>query len=155
LIDANLSPDLWAEAVGTANYLRNRCPTKALRKVTPEEAWSGRKPNLAHLKIFGCLAMVHVASGQRKKWDPKSEERIFVGYCETSKGYRTVDRKTKKMYVTRDVKFLESRFPGTQSSKEESINSLMNPDVGEEAVIVWTSQDSGSTEMDPNPSVPP
>ncbi|KRY06708.1 Retrovirus-related Pol polyprotein from transposon TNT 1-94, partial [Trichinella britovi] len=84
LIDAILSPDLWAEAV------------------TPEEAWSGRKPNLAHLKIFGCLAMVHVASGQRKKWDPKSEERIFVGYCETSKGYRTVDRKTKKMYVTRD-----------------------------------------------------
>ncbi|OUC41357.1 integrase core domain protein [Trichinella nativa] len=155
LIDANLSPDLWAEAVGTANYLRNRCTTKALRKVIPEEAWSGRKPNLAHLKVFGCLAMVHVASGQRKKWDLKSEERIFVGYCETSKGYRTVDCKTKKMYVTRDVKFLESRFPGTQASKEESTNSLMNPDVGEEAVIVWTSQDSGSTEMDPNPSVPP
>ncbi|KRY14711.1 Retrovirus-related Pol polyprotein from transposon TNT 1-94 [Trichinella patagoniensis] len=155
LIDANLSPDLWAEAVGTANYLRNRCPTKALRKMTPEEAWSGRKPNFAHLKVFGCLAMVHVTSGQRKKWDPKSEERIFVGYCETSKGYRTVDCKTKKMYVTRDVKFLESRFPCTQASKEESTNSLMNPDVGEEAVIVWTSQDSGATEMDPNPSVPP
>ncbi|KRZ88014.1 Retrovirus-related Pol polyprotein from transposon TNT 1-94 [Trichinella sp. T8] len=155
LIDANLSPDLWAEAVGTANYLRNRCTTKALRKMIPEEAWSGRKPNLAHLKVFGCLAMVHVPSGQRKKWNPKSEERIFVGYCETSKGYRTVDCKTKKMYVTRDVKFLESRFPCTQASKEESTNSLMNPDVGEEAVIVWTSQDSGSTEMDPNPSVPP
>ncbi|KRX83269.1 Retrovirus-related Pol polyprotein from transposon TNT 1-94 [Trichinella sp. T6] len=31
----------------------------------------------------------------------------------------------------------------------------MNPDVGEEAVSVWTSQDSGYTEMDPNPSVPP
>ncbi|KRX83384.1 Retrovirus-related Pol polyprotein from transposon TNT 1-94 [Trichinella sp. T6] len=113
LIDANLSPDLWAEAVGTANYLQNRCTTKALRKMIPEEAWSGRKPNLAHLKVFGCLAMVHVPSGQRKKWNPKSEERIFVGYCETSKGYRTVDCKTKKMYVTRDVKFLESRFPCT------------------------------------------
>ncbi|KRY02141.1 hypothetical protein T03_17223, partial [Trichinella britovi] len=56
------------------------------------------------------------------------------------------------MYVTRDVKFLGLRFPSTQSSKEESTNSLMNPGVGEEAVIVWTSQDSGSTEMDPNPS---
>ncbi|KRY61318.1 Retrovirus-related Pol polyprotein from transposon TNT 1-94 [Trichinella britovi] len=121
LIDANLSPDLC---------------------MTPEEAWSGRKPNLAHLKVFGCLAMVHVPSGQRKKWDLKSKERIFVGYCETSKGYRTVDRKTKKMYVTRDVKFLESRFPGTQASKEESTNPLPNPDVGEEL-------------MDPNPSDPP
>ncbi|KRZ17142.1 Retrovirus-related Pol polyprotein from transposon TNT 1-94 [Trichinella zimbabwensis] len=155
LIDANLSPDLWSEAVSAANYLRNRCPTKALRKMTPEEAWSGRNPNLAHLKVFGCLAMVHVPSGQRKKWDPKSKDWIFVGYCETSKGYRTVDRKTKKMYVTRDVKFFESRFPGTQASKEESKNPLPNPDVGEEAVIVWTSQDDGSTEMDPNPSDPP
>ncbi|KRX74502.1 Retrovirus-related Pol polyprotein from transposon TNT 1-94 [Trichinella sp. T6] len=119
LIDANLSPDLCVEAM------------------TPEEAWSGRKPNLAHLKVFGCLAMVHVPSGQRKKWDLKSKERIFVGCCETSKEYRTVDRKTKKMYVTRDVKFLESRFPGTQASKEESTNPLPNP------------------EMDPNPSDPP
>ncbi|KRZ11385.1 Retrovirus-related Pol polyprotein from transposon TNT 1-94 [Trichinella zimbabwensis] len=64
LIDANFSTDLWAEAVGTANYLRNRCPTKALRKMTSEQAWSGRKPNLAHLNVIGCLAMVHVPSGQ-------------------------------------------------------------------------------------------
>ncbi|KRY64819.1 Retrovirus-related Pol polyprotein from transposon TNT 1-94 [Trichinella pseudospiralis] len=41
MIDANLSPDLWAEAVGTANCQRNRCPTRFLRKLTPEEAWSG------------------------------------------------------------------------------------------------------------------
>uniref|UniRef100_A0A5S6Q707 Integrase catalytic domain-containing protein n=1 Tax=Trichuris muris TaxID=70415 RepID=A0A5S6Q707_TRIMR len=38
LIDAVLSTDLWAEAVGTANYLRNICPTKALRDRTPQEA---------------------------------------------------------------------------------------------------------------------
>ncbi|OUC45660.1 integrase core domain protein [Trichinella nativa] len=121
LIDANLSPDLCAKAVGTANYLRNRCPTKTLRKMTPEEAWSGRKPNLAHLKVFGCLAMVYVPSGQRKKWDLKSKERIFVGCCETSKGYRT-------------------------ASKEESTNPLPNPEVGEEPVIVWTPRDGGLTD---------
>ncbi|KFD63371.1 hypothetical protein M514_24458 [Trichuris suis] len=74
LIDAGLSTDLWAEAIGTANYLRNRCPTKALRNVTPEEAWSGRKPNLSHLKVFGCLAMVHIRQeaaatiGRRKRF---------------------------------------------------------------------------------------
>ncbi|KRX86071.1 Retrovirus-related Pol polyprotein from transposon TNT 1-94 [Trichinella pseudospiralis] len=71
------------------------------------------------------------AKGQRKKWDLKSEERIFVGYCKTSKGYRTVDRKTKKMYVTRDVK----RWRRSSDCVDF--------------------QDSGSTEMDLNPSVPP
>ncbi|KRY40910.1 Retrovirus-related Pol polyprotein from transposon TNT 1-94 [Trichinella spiralis] len=50
------------------------------------------------------------------------------------------------MYVTRDVKFLESRFPGTQASKEGSTNPLPNPDVGEEPVIVWTPRDGGLTE---------
>uniref|UniRef100_A0A5S6QGT0 Integrase catalytic domain-containing protein n=1 Tax=Trichuris muris TaxID=70415 RepID=A0A5S6QGT0_TRIMR len=116
LIDAGLSLDLWAEAVGTANYLRNRCPTKALRDMTPQEAWSGRKPNLAHLKIFGCLAMVHIPDRRRRKWDAKSEERIFVGYSETSKGYRTINRITKKLTVAKDVVFLETKFPAIQES---------------------------------------
>ncbi|KRY81195.1 hypothetical protein T4D_7381 [Trichinella pseudospiralis] len=47
------------------------------------------------------------------------------------------------MYVTRKVKFLRSRFPATQASKEESTNPLLNPDV-----------DAGLTEMDLNPFDP-
>ena len=45
---------LWAEAVHTAVYLLNRCPTKALNNITPFEAYSGRKPGIAHLK---CLVL--------------------------------------------------------------------------------------------------
>ncbi|KAB2625790.1 hypothetical protein D8674_017450 [Pyrus ussuriensis x Pyrus communis] len=43
----------WAEAVHTVVYLLNRCPTKALDKKTPFESYNGRKPGIAHLKIFG------------------------------------------------------------------------------------------------------
>ncbi|KAB2602155.1 hypothetical protein D8674_003160 [Pyrus ussuriensis x Pyrus communis] len=46
----------WAEAVHTAVYLLNRCPTKALDKKTPFESYSGRKPGIAHLKIFGSVS---------------------------------------------------------------------------------------------------
>ena len=42
-----------------ATYLLNRTPTKALKDITPEEAWSGRKPDLHHLCIFGSVAYVH------------------------------------------------------------------------------------------------
>ncbi|KRZ07394.1 hypothetical protein T4B_12335 [Trichinella pseudospiralis] len=69
LIDAKLSADLWAKQT-------------TYETDTPQgfcESWSGRKPNLAQLKRFRCLAMVHDNSGQRKKWDLKFEERIFVG----------------------------------------------------------------------------
>ncbi|KAG6401289.1 hypothetical protein SASPL_138141 [Salvia splendens] len=40
----DLPRELWAEAVATAVYLLNRCPTKSVRNMTPEEAWSSFKP---------------------------------------------------------------------------------------------------------------
>ena len=56
---------LWPEAVHTAIYLINRCPTRALGDKTPFEAYSGRKPGLAHLKIFGCVCYVHISTEVR------------------------------------------------------------------------------------------
>ena len=44
-----LDRSFWAEAVVNAVYTRNRCPTRALERMTPEEAWSGRKPSVAHM----------------------------------------------------------------------------------------------------------
>ncbi|KAI5347640.1 hypothetical protein L3X38_000527 [Prunus dulcis] len=38
---------LWVEAVHTAVYILNKCPTKALNNVTPFETYSGRKPDKA------------------------------------------------------------------------------------------------------------
>lgn len=70
LFDANLSKEYWGEAVSTAAYHINRCPTSAVKNMIPLEAWSGRKPNLSHLRVFGCEDMVHVPNCQRKKWDP-------------------------------------------------------------------------------------
>lgn len=39
LLDAKLSKRYWAEAISTAVYLKNRCPTRAIQGKTPYEAW--------------------------------------------------------------------------------------------------------------------
>ncbi|KAI5337601.1 hypothetical protein L3X38_016872 [Prunus dulcis] len=52
LHEKGISYDFWAEAVNTAVYLLNRCLTKSLKKITPFEAYTGRKPGIAHLKDF-------------------------------------------------------------------------------------------------------
>ena len=44
LIDSGLPLEFWAEAMDTANYLRNRLPTKSQRgEMIPEEAWTEKK----------------------------------------------------------------------------------------------------------------
>ena len=44
------------EAVNCATYILNRCPTKAIMNRVPEEAWSGTKQFITHMKVFGCVA---------------------------------------------------------------------------------------------------
>ncbi|KAL0334640.1 UNVERIFIED_CONTAM: Copia protein [Sesamum radiatum] len=49
--------EFWAEAVACAVYLLNRSPTRSLEKITPQEAWSGWKPSVKHLRVFGSIFM--------------------------------------------------------------------------------------------------
>ena len=49
----------------------------------PKEAFTGKKPNVSHLKIFGSSVYVHVTKNTRKKLEPIAEVGIFVGYTET------------------------------------------------------------------------
>jgi len=64
LADSKLPHRFWAEALSTAVYLRNRSPTKALEGITPFEAWSGTKPDVSSLRVFGCSAYAHVTLRQ-------------------------------------------------------------------------------------------
>jgi transposase InsO family protein len=57
LTDANLPNSYWYDAVEYAAYLHNLVPTRSLElDQTPEEAWSGNKPNVSLLRVFGCKA---------------------------------------------------------------------------------------------------
>ena len=78
---------LWAEARNTAVYVQNHCPHRVLGMSTPEEAFSGKKPDISHLKIFGSSVYIHVTKDTRNKLEPIAEVGIFVGYTETPHNY--------------------------------------------------------------------
>ena len=109
LADAKLPHSFWAEAVSTAIYLRNRSPTKALKDMTPFEAWTQEKPKIEHLRVFGCDAYAHIPKDERKRLESKSRKCIFVGYGESVKGYRLYDPNRAKVIYSRDVLFNEKR----------------------------------------------
>ena len=55
LADAKLPPSFWHDAICTYQYLRNCLPTSVLpSSITPFEAYHGHKPDLAHLRVWGC-----------------------------------------------------------------------------------------------------
>lgn len=109
LSDANLEQTLWAEAVHHAAYLINRSVNRSVGDRSPEEVWSGVKPDLSSLKLFGNPAMVHVAKVKRTKWSPKAIEMLFVGYTDTENGLRFYDPATKRIMTSRDATFLTQR----------------------------------------------
>ena len=89
---AGLSKRFWAEAVNMANYLRNCSPCQSLRgHVTPYEAWHGKKPDIAHLRTFGCIAYARIPERKCTKLDDKVERVRFLGYSKGGKGYRLLE----------------------------------------------------------------
>lgn len=63
LFEANLPYDLWEKAIATATYTINKSPCATIDLKTPEELWSGKKPNLSNLRVFGCVAYVITNNG--------------------------------------------------------------------------------------------
>lgn len=101
-----LPHSFWGEAATTAAYVLNKCPTKRLHSKVPEEVWSGRKPTVNHLRVFGSLCWKHVPDAKRRKLDDKSTSMILVGY-HTAGSYRLYDPATAKIHTSRDVYFDE------------------------------------------------
>ncbi len=99
--------EFWAEAMNTAVYIKNRCPTKALDSKTPQEAWIGTKPDVFHLRAFGCKTFAHIPNEKRSKLESKSIPCVFLGYCERTKTYSLMCLETKRIIKSRDVVFLE------------------------------------------------
>ena len=105
--DQYLSMDLWAEATRTAVYVQNRISHSALGFKTPEEMFTCKKPEVSHLKIFGCPIFVHIPKEKITKLDPSRKKGIFVGYCEVSKAFRIYILGYHHMEISRDVTFDE------------------------------------------------
>jgi transposase InsO family protein len=98
---------LWSEVINTAAYITNRIITRANVDITPDERFTGKKPDLSNIRIFGSRAFIHVADSLRKKLDSKTIEGILIGYDNQSKAYRCYIPASRKIAISRDVKFLE------------------------------------------------
>ena len=93
----------WVELISTVVYIMNRTPITTLYDVTTKEMFFGRKLDLIDLKVFGCIAYVHMPDELRTKLDPKATKCTFIGYSLEQKGYKCYNLVTCQVRVSRDV----------------------------------------------------
>ena len=63
-LQAGLSKAFWVDTVDAAYYLVNRSSHTRLDGCISEKKWSGKKVELGHLRVFGCMAYVHITAGE-------------------------------------------------------------------------------------------
>jgi hypothetical protein len=69
--------------------------------------FTGNKPEVSHLKIFGCPVFIHIPKEKRNKLEPSRKKGIFVGYCEVSKAFRIYIPGHRHIEINRDMTFDE------------------------------------------------
>ncbi|KAJ7010296.1 hypothetical protein NC653_000899 [Populus alba x Populus x berolinensis] len=68
-----------------------------------------KKPRVDHLRIFGSVAYAKIQEERRTKLEDKSQKCILLGYGENLHCYKLYNPMTKKMIMSRDVKFDEEQ----------------------------------------------
>lgn len=87
ILHSKMNKIFWSEAVIAAVYLINRCPTNAMKDKLPAELWYGEKPDLRKLRVFGCVALLHIPKELiNGKLESRSKRCRLMGYC--TNGYR-------------------------------------------------------------------
>ena len=135
---ANLPNTFWEDAVATACYLQNRLPTTTLSSQTPFVKWSGIKPDLSHLKIFGSTAYSYVPDATRNKLEEWATKQVGYGDRFGKKGYRLYNPIPCKFQFSRSCIFYETSIfsppPQDTSHKppyhnSENLTPLLTPEI--------------------------
>ena len=109
MFHTSVPKSFWGDAVLTACYLINRIPTRVLQDCSPFEVLNKAKPSIDHMRVFGCLCFVLKPGELRNKLEAKSTRAMFIGYSPNQKGYKCYEPETRRVLVSRDVKFVETR----------------------------------------------
>ncbi|CAM9000128.1 unnamed protein product [Rhodiola kirilowii] len=121
--------------MNAACYVLNRCYLRPILDKTPYELLKDRKPNISHLRVFGSKCYVHNnGKNQLGKFDPRSDEGIFVGFGLHSKAYKVFNKRTKLFEESVHVIFDEESMnndsghvPDVHVAEEDDDFELMRP----------------------------
>ncbi|CAI7748386.1 unnamed protein product, partial [Closterium sp. NIES-53] len=108
LVDSGLPLRFWPLAIRHATVIKNRVLTHVGgQHWVPMENWSGKKPLVDMLRVFGCMGLVHVPKEKRDKLQAAAVWAVHLGLARGSKGWLMWDPISNTVFTTRDAKCME------------------------------------------------
>ena len=123
--------------------------------MTPYEIWRGKKHNLKHLHEFGSTCFVLNDRDHIRKFVPKIDEGVFLGYSPNSRAYRVINKRSKRVMKSANVvvddqgtvstgpRLDESETKGSfhrsgddASINDETLRNSSNPDIEDASPFV-------------------
>jgi hypothetical protein len=89
---------------------------------TPNKIWWGKKPIVKYFKTFGSKCYILRDRENLGKFDPKSDEGIFLGYSTNSHAYRVFNKRTETVMEPINVIIDDEEIEA--SSKREEIQPI-------------------------------
>jgi hypothetical protein len=121
----------WEHALAHATCIQNRsAPTG---RTTPYESTFGRRPDVTHLRIFGCEAMAYIEKDKRHKLESKVQRTIYLGMspAHSDDTVKLLSLKTMKVICRRIVHFNERSYPARKQKLQPPLNPV---DTGEDLI---------------------
>ena len=121
-------------------------PHKQLDGITSFKSWSGHKPDVTHLRIFGSKAWARIPIEKRKALQPQSQECLVFWYYKDSKGYNLINLSTNKAFIERSVHFQEEPLAAVEVGESssppkplivsEETNEFSNSDISDNDYLI-------------------
>ena len=111
LAHSSMPLKFWDEAFTSTVFLINRLPSKVIANQTPFERLFGTQPDYTFLRTFGCAVWPNLRPYNAKKLQFRSKQCAFLGYSTMHKGFKCLDPKEGRIYISHDVVFDEHVFP--------------------------------------------
>jgi len=109
MLDDSGTPDTFCgEAAHTVVNILNKAHVWVNSDKTPYELWYGNSPSVKHFRVFGSKCFIKNNDEKLGKFEPRSDEGIFLGYSSSSKAYKCYNKRLRKIVECIDVVIDES-----------------------------------------------
>ena len=157
MVEKKMKPELWEYVHEASAYLYNRLPRRDTAHEgfkSPEELFTGVKPSLAHVRVIGSKAIVHIPAETRlKDHGARAVSGILIGYSEDQvQSYKVLCQKENEneIFISAHVEFDEGEDPMPCSVEDdEAEEAELQVPKQESAVTDPEVLDQESVETDP------